>query len=70
MLLFFLFFFQDYPYCILFLQLEIEVFKLFNVTILKFSLVMRKVLDMISLLIYIVVEVGSMGNLLFPGVQT
>jgi hypothetical protein len=40
------------------LQLEIEVLELFNATISKFSLAMRKVLDMISLFIYIIVEVG------------
>ncbi len=38
---------------LLLLQLEIEVFKLFNATISEFSLAMRKVPDMIFLSSYI-----------------
>jgi hypothetical protein len=51
---FFHFFFNTLLFIsFLFLQLEIEVLKLFDATISDFSLVVRKVLDMISLSSYI-----------------
>jgi hypothetical protein len=51
---FFHFFFNTLLFIsFLFLQLEIEVLKLFDATISNFSLVVRKVLDMISLSSYI-----------------
>jgi hypothetical protein len=49
-----LFFFQDVPsYCPLILQLEIEAFKLFDVIVSNFSLVVREVPNMISLFSHI-----------------
>ncbi len=50
------------------MQLEIEALKLFDVIVFNFSLVVKDVSNMIYLLIYIIVEVGGMGDLFFLGV--
>lgn len=49
----FYFFFKTFLIALLFLQIDIEVFKLFDVIISNFGLTMREVLDMISLSSYI-----------------
>ncbi len=54
---------------LLFLQFEIEAIKFFNATISDFSLVVKGIEYDIFFLIYIIVDVGDMGYLLFLGIQ-
>ncbi len=53
----------------LLLQLEIEAIKFFNATISDFSLVVKGTEYDIFFLIYIIVNVGDMGDFLFLGIQ-